>query len=306
MNRLYISLYLTFFVQRKGFDLIEFHDYGGDAPFFIGGLPKIIRCHGSALTLHEFMGYTKRITDTIFEKKVFKRFHTHVIAVSNYAAETTQQAFQLKVLPKVIYNGVAIPKTIPSQSNYLEAPTIPKALFYFGSIRERKGIDNACAIFNTIVAQFPEATFHVLGNNNNDHWNKVAVKILTPSALLHTTYYGPIPNTDIYEYLSKAHVVLFPSFGENFSIALLEVMALGKVVITSNIPSFKEIIKHKENGLIATEDDDYIAYITQLFNGDLPIDTISKQAKATIINDFGADTMTRDNIAYYKSVLKSY
>ena len=48
LNRTYISLYLSLFVLRRQFNLIEFHDYGGDAPFFVGRLPKIIRCHGSA------------------------------------------------------------------------------------------------------------------------------------------------------------------------------------------------------------------------------------------------------------------
>ena len=66
INRLYISLYLSVFVSRRRFNIIEFHDYGGDAPYFISQKPKVVRCHGSALTLHQFMGYVNRITDSIF------------------------------------------------------------------------------------------------------------------------------------------------------------------------------------------------------------------------------------------------
>ena len=302
INRVYISLYLTLFTLRRKFDLIEFHDYGGDAPFFLGHLPKIIRCHGSALALHQFMGYNNRITDTIFEKKVFKYFYKNVIAVSNYSAEITQKAFKLKKRPSVIYNGVDLPN-INFQKDYLDSPTIKKSIFYFGSVRERKGINIACTIFNGVIERFPEASFHVLGNNNNKYWDEVAINILSENALNNTTYYGPIQNTKIFEYLSKAHVVIFPSYGENFSIALLEVMAIGKIVITSKIPAFKEIIEHKVNGFIASKNQDYFDMISLLFNNVLDIENISKNAKTTIRNKFNLNMIIEENIAYYKSLL---
>lgn len=304
INRLYISMYLSLFVLRKNFDLVEFHDYGGDAAFFIGRLPKVIRCHGSALTLHQFMGYTKRITDTIFEKIMFKRFHKNVIAVSNYSAEITQKAFQLKNIPNVIYNGVVLPDVIiNTKISYLDPPTQPKSIFYFGSVRERKGIDLACEIFNSIIDKFPQSSFHVLGNNNNDHWNTVAVKILSAKALNSTTYYGSIPNTEILEYINKAHVVIFPSYGENFSIALLEVMAIGKLTITSKIPAFEEIIDDNHNGFIASTQQDYITMISKIFKDDVQAETISKNAITTIKNKFSLDRVIEENIEYYKSLL---
>lgn len=306
INRVYISLYLTLFALRKKFDLIEFHDYGGDTPFFLGRLPKVVRCHGSALTLHQFMGYTKRITDTIFEKKVFKRFRKNVIAVSNYSAEITQKAFQLNKRPSVIYNSVSFPKESKINKNsYLDEPTVKQSIFYFGSVRERKGINIACAIFNNVIEQFPNASFHVLGNNNNDHWNKVAVKILSEKALQSTIYYGAVPNSKIFEDLNKAHVVLFPSYGENFSIALLEVMSIGKIAITSKIPSFEEIIEHNANGFIAETEQDYLRIISNLFDNEIDVKTISNNAKKTIQNKFSSNKIIEENISYYRSLLKT-
>jgi len=304
INRFYISMYLSLFVQRRHFDIIEFHDYGGDVPFFIGSPPKVIRCHGSALTLHQFMGYTNRITDTIFEKKMFRRFYKNVVAVSDYSAQITQKAFQLKKKPSVIYNGVLLSVNNKiAQDNYLNKPTINQSIFYFGSVRERKGIDLACEIFNTIIDKFPEASFHVLGNNNNNHWNKAAVNILSEKALSRTRYYGAIPNAKIFEYLHKAHVVIFPSYGENFSIALLEVMSIGKIAITSKIPAFQEIIEHKVNGFIAGTTEDYITYISKTFNKKIEVDNISKNAKTTIENKFNLIKIVEENITYYKSLL---
>ncbi|MEH6535816.1 MAG: glycosyltransferase family 4 protein [Psychroserpens sp.] len=302
VNRFYISMYLSLFVLKNKFDLIEFHDYGGDACYFLGSLPKIVRCHGSAVTLHEFMGYYKRTTDTVFEYKFFRRFYKHIIAVSKFSREMTEEAFHLKTPPQIIYNGVCIKKNELAKA-YLDAPTEAFSIFYFGSIRERKGINIACETFNKVVLKFPDATFHVMGNNNNDHWNKVAVNLLSEVALKQTLYYGMVPNTDIENYLNRAHVVLFPSFGENFSVALLEVMALGKLVVTSNIPSFQEVIKHKENGFIAEEFADYYNWIETIFEQRINLEKISNKAVETIKNNFEIQNMIQQNINYYKSLL---
>ncbi|OUR93404.1 hypothetical protein A9Q87_05525 [Flavobacteriales bacterium 34_180_T64] len=302
INRFYISMYLSIFVLKNKFDLIEFHDYGGDACYFFGSLPKIVRCHGSAVTLHEFMGYYKRKLDTVFEYKFFKRFNKNIIAVSKFSREMTMEAFNLKTRPQIIYNGVSIKKSEYTKK-YLAKPTEALSIYYFGSIRERKGIDIACKTFNKVVLKFPKATFHVMGNNNNDHWNKVAVKLLTEEAFEQTVYYGMILNIEVEKYLKRAHVVLFPSFGENFSVALLEVLALGKIVVTSNTPSFREVIKHNENGFIAGDFADYYYWIEAIFEQKINLEKISDKAVETLKNNFEMQKIIQQNMNFYKSLL---
>ncbi len=301
MNRFYRSMYLSAYLWRHPMDVLEFHDYGGDAPYIISRVPKIIRCHGSAVTLNRFMGYTRRITDTIFEKHLFKRFPKNVIAVSEYSAAITKEGFQLQKSPTVIYNGV---KALDLKHGfYLDSPTVPFSIFYFGSVRERKGIAIACRVFNEVLPIFPEATFHVMGNNNNDYWNTHALKLLSEEAIGKTTYYGAVPNDQVSGYLKKAHVVVFPSFGENFSIALLEVLALGKIVVTSAIPAFKEVINDGQNGFIADDEEGYSQIISSIFKSDKNLESISNSAVTTINKRFNADSIIKKNIQYYQHLL---
>lgn len=299
-NRLYRSIYLSVFVQQKKINILEFHDYGGDTPFFLSNKPVVVRCHGSARSLHQSMNYVYRKVDDIFEGIQLKWFNKNVIAVSKFSALSTQQAFNLKEIPKVIYNGVPINNT---NNKAEEFSIINKSIFYFGSVRERKGIDVACRVFNTVIEKYPDATFHILGNNNNNHWEWVAENILSKKALIKTMYYGAVPNNEIENYLKKAHIVLFPSFGENFSLALLEVMALGKLVITSNIPAFKEIIEHNINGYIANSEADYLKYIDVIFKEEADCERMSKNARTTIENNFNLEQIIEKNIIYYNSVL---
>lgn len=302
-NRLYVSLYLTVFVKRNGFDLVEFHDYGGDAPFFISRIPKVVRCHGSAMTLHQFMGYPKRQPDAYYEGVFFKRFQKHVLAVSQYSANTTASTFKLNNVPKVIYNGVTLPE-VAHCDDYLSAPTVPFSIFYFGSIRERKGIAIACNVFDAIAKVYPEASFHVMGNNNNDYWNTHAVKLLSNAALERTHYYGAVPHKAVASYLQTAHVVLFPSYGENFSIGLLEVMALEKIVVVSAIDSFKEVIVDKDNGFMCDTIPSYIDTVQSIFEGHYDVLQIAKNARRTVAQNFDQEQVIQETITYYKMLLE--
>ena len=303
-NRLVISAKASAYCRKNDIDIVEFHDYGGDALNFKGKMAQVVRCHGTATTLTQFMDYPRRKIDDVFETKFFKNFKGQVVAVSNFSARTTQKAFNLSDMPKVIYNGVGTGNLDKgTDSPYVNDNTLPFSIFYFGSIRERKGIDVACRVFNLVVKEFPEASFHVMGNNNNDHWNRTCIKILNEEAKSRTTYYGVIDNKKIYDYLQKAHVVLFPSYGENFSIALLEVMAIGKLSIVSKIPAFEEIIEDRVNGFFAETESEYIDTISMIFNSEIILEKISNNATSTIKNGFLLEDKIMENVEFYKSLI---
>ena len=264
--------------------------------FFLVFQRKIIRCHGSSTILNLFFGYGKRSLDVYFEKLLFSRYKKNIIAVSEYSSNITQQVFELKSRPKVIYNGVNVPKTVAKDE-------IDQSLFYVGSLMERKGVLLACQVFNQIIEYNSKATFHLLGNNVNDCWNKNIIKLLSPKALKNTTYYGSIASNEVLSYVSKAHVVIFPSYGENFSIALLEAMSIGKLVVTSNIPAFREIIEHEKNGVIANSLQDYISSISKMFLGDYENCVLKENAYQTIITKFNQERLVLENINYYDSLI---
>lgn len=304
LNKLFLSIYVSIFVIRKKANIIEFNDYGADTPFFLGTITKVVRCHGSYTTLHKFMGYDQRKIDVFFEKIFFKRSKLNIVAVSQYSAQISKKAFNLVQLPTVIYNGLKISKKYGfEKKNKLNNQRVNRSIYFFGSINERKGILIACKVFNVIVKNYPDATFHILGRSINNYWEEVVVKTLTPEARIKTFYYGVVDNSKIYNYLIKAHVVLFPSYGENFSMALLETMSIGKLVVTSNIESFKEIIENRKNGFIAKNECGYIEIINTIFEKKINEEKISNKAIETIEKNFNIDNIICENIEYYKNLI---
>lgn len=299
INKLYISILASKFSQKHKIQITEFNDYNGDVPFLWGKSNTVLRCHGSLTLLNKFMGYGGNATTSFFEKKMFSNYKENIIAVSEYAAFASKQSFHLSKQPKVIYNGIST----KNLDKYKNETIINKSLFHVGSLTERKGIFLACDVFNILVEKDAEVTLHLLGNNVNNCWNNEIKPYLSAKALKRTTYYGTVDNSQILSYLSKAHAVIFPSFGENFSIALLEALSIGKFAVTSNIPAFKEIIVHKKNGFIAKNTEDYIIYILKIFMEDTILRDVKNNAIQTIKDTFDLNTIVKENINYYKELI---
>lgn len=294
-----VQLYLFSFKNK--FDLYEFNDYSGDSCFFFKK-NVVIRCHGNAKTLHEHMGYPRSDIPVFFEKIAFK-FHENIVCVSEYCKDTISESFDLKVKPQVIYNSV---KSDYSLIEDLERENrITKSIFFFGSLRERKGLKIACLVVNRLIEKFPEVTFHIIGKNEANNYENICLNLLSSQAQLRTKYYGAMEQSMALRNLKNAHVVIFPSFGENFSLALLETMALGKIVVTSNIPSFNEVIVDNENGFLANSEDEYVQSIQEIFLGkkNINIEQIEINAYNTIVNNFDNRILVNENIKYYESIL---
>ena len=295
--KLSFTMQLYRFALKNKIDIFEFNDFSGDSCFFLKR-NVVIRCHGNAKTLHEHMNYPKYEKSIFFEKIAFK-VHKNIVCVSKYCRDVTSKSFNLKEVPKVIYNSV---KIHPLGLNEIRNNYNNKAIYYFGSLRERKGIIIACNVINESIRRHPDLTFHLIGKNENNNWENICLKILSSESLKRTVYHGSMEQSKALEFLNNAHVVIFPSYGENFSLALLEVMAMGKIVITSSIPSYLEVIKDTHNGFIATNESDYIKWIDYIFKNNQLIN-ISQNAFNTVANNFDSKKVVVENIKYYNSIL---
>jgi glycosyltransferase involved in cell wall biosynthesis len=109
----------------------------------------------------------------------------------------------------------------------------------------------------------------------------------------------------VFEYLQKADVFILPSRAEGLSNALLEAMACGLPVITSNIPANIEVIEHERNGLLFTvEDSKSLAdAVTSLINSTELRERLGKAARQTVEKQYGLGTIADRYISLYQEML---
>ncbi|WP_268869423.1 glycosyltransferase [Rickettsiella massiliensis] len=56
--------------------------------------------------------------------------------------------------------------------------------------------------------------------------------------------------SDVRAYIRKSHCVVLPSYGEGMPLSLLEGMAIGRPIITTNVPGCKDLVNN--NGLLVS------------------------------------------------------
>lgn len=277
------------------FEIAETHDWDGLALAIPEYIKSVIRCHGSWTVLKKYFGYEKVQPGRIFcEKKAIENFK-NIITISKFNEKINRELFDLGHT-KLIYNGIDV-KFFKREAS---ADQIEKSVFYLGNVSAEKGADVLLGNFIKIKEKFADATLHFVGKSN-DFPEKVANEFSDLNFQKSVIFHGKKSQTEIVQLLSMAEVICFPSKGENFSLSLLEAMALKKPVICSDIPSFTEIILDKQNGMIACGND-FSTKVSEVFNDAELAEKIAENARKTVENHFTIDKMTNETINFYQTV----
>ncbi|SHG68795.1 glycosyltransferase family 4 protein [Chryseobacterium vrystaatense] len=278
------------------FDIAETHDFDGLALSIPKELPYVIRCHGSWSVLEKYFGYKKVHKGRIFCEKAAFKTSQNIITISQYNEMINKSLFAIKN-PTLIYNGIDEKFYKPEENTEI----ISKAVFFLGNVSFEKGAETLINAFIQLKKIHSDASLHFIGNPN--HYPAYINENIQDMDIRNSIHFhGNKSGTEIVQLISKAEVVCFPSKGENFSLSLLEVMAMQKPVVCSAIDSFKEIIQEPVNGLIADEDN-FHEKINLIFEDKDLRNRIALNARKLIESKFGIDKMVDETLRYYQGII---
>ncbi|MEO9513139.1 MAG: glycosyltransferase family 1 protein [Flavobacteriaceae bacterium] len=170
-----------------------------------------------------------------------------VITVSNYEKERINNHFGFKDdRLKAIYNGVGSHFKKLTDQNSLNAIkgkyNLPDNFFFFlGNTDPKKNTKGVLKAFSDFNKAFPNRFKLVMLDYDEGELQKLLVSIhgekIRP--LIHLT--GYVPNMDLPAIINQCAIFLYPSLRESFGIPILEGMACGVPVITSNTSSMPEV-----------------------------------------------------------------
>ncbi len=140
-----------------------------------------------------------------------------VTAVSRTAASSLPSSLQVRIIP----NGLSF------GAMRAEVPREPTRVSFLGRDEPRKGLDVLLAAWPEVSAAAPRATLTVMGADRGD----AGVEWL-----------GRVDQPTKARVLSSSAVFVAPQLGgESFGIVLLEAMAAGAAVVSSNLDAFVEV-----------------------------------------------------------------
>lgn len=190
-------------------------------------------------------------------------------------------------------SGVDTRYFLPPSENHRTVGSF--TFLYAGRLLRDKGIMDYLEAGRRIAQTEPKARFWVAGELEPDNPVALTAKDLEPY-FSHSAfrYWGFLE--DIGPVMAQADVFVLPSHREGMPRAVLEAMAMGKPVITSEVPGCKDTVEPGGNGLlIPVEDIHALAVSMQVLMGSDPaaLEVMGKQSRRRAVELFDIQAINR-------------
>lgn len=156
--------------------------------------------------------------------------------------------YRIKVKEIEILGGIGLNL---DQYNYqqITTPLQPIRFLFIGRLLKEKGIYELIEATKIVQAKYPKTIFTVLGSIDHANLGALSQKELDQciqSNLIE--YVGQVPN--VQDWIRQSHVFVLPSYREGVPRSTQEAMAMGRPVITTDVPGCRETVINGVNGFL--------------------------------------------------------
>jgi glycogen synthase len=224
-----------------------------------GALPVVVRLHSSARQLFPHTGQGKRLRgldgrlSARLEEASARRAHVVVSTGSNLADVATRMGLDERALHAIPY-PVRLPQASPVPNS--GAPRVT----FVGRLEPRKAPDVVLRSAPKVLAAIPDARFVFVGRDVGEPgappssaWLRAEAERLGVAHAIELR--GQLDRGGVVEELRRATVCAFPSRWESFGNVVAEAAAVGRPVVVSSIPPFRELVEDDVTGRIVESED---------------------------------------------------
>jgi len=267
----------------------------------------IVEKYPVLLTLH---GYIKEENKFHFGiEKIFNRFFSvplerlallkipYIITVCPQIKDLIRKFTNSKIF--VVPNGIDleyIQKIQPTKKfNY---PTI----FYIGVINKRKGVHDLIRAIPLVKNKVRNVKLYIAGNG--PYLNKLKQLIRDLNLGENVTFLGFVSDNEKFAYMKSTDVFVLPTYWESFPFVVIEAMACGKPIITTDVGGNSLAVTDKVNGyLIKPGDWQKLAEkIIYIFNNKKIINKMGEESKKKA-QDFDWFNIAKQTREVYRKII---
>jgi glycosyltransferase involved in cell wall biosynthesis len=201
-----------------------------------------------------------------------------------------------------IHNGVDLPLKVLSKNEARKRFGIPQEALVFGTVARltpMKGIDFALLAFADIVKELPNSLYVLVGDGDHAEQYKLMAKELEIGDRVIFLGYQSI----IFEPLAAMDIFIFPSLKEAMGISVVEALAAGLPVISTNVGGLPEVVTANVGMLVPPEDASAIVVAAIVVaNGDRA--KLAEKAKERAKDMFSVSSMLEKTNHVYRQLLK--
>lgn len=247
--RFFYSAYafLKFLIRYKDYDLFHLHTAAYGSTYRKYCYLRVIKKAGKKAIVHvhgaKYLVFYENLSEK--RKKMVARFLNEadmVLALSESWKERLDSIFGLKNC-KVLENGIDTGLYV--SANTENAETL-HSFAVLGRLGQRKGTYDLLNAIELAVKSVPDLMCYLAGDGETE---KIKDIIRMKKLDKNVVVTGWIGREEKLELLKKVSTIVLPSYNEGLPMSILEGMAAGKAVISTNVGAIPEVVG-KENGIL--------------------------------------------------------
>lgn len=172
------------------------------------------------------------------------------------------------------------------------------------NLQERKGHLDFINAANLVLKTHPNAHFHIIGGDILGEPREPLLRQRIDELGLDAnfTFHGQVNN--VKDYLNELDIFVCASHEEAFPISILEAMAFGLPIVSTNVNGIPEAIEHGANGLLceAKQPEGLAAQLLLVLNDAKLSARISEQARSDAASTFSLNAFASQVQQNYESV----
>jgi glycosyltransferase involved in cell wall biosynthesis len=295
------------FIEEKDIDIIHAHGTRANSNLFWAAkklkLPIIYTCHG--WSFHVDQNPVVKKVRILSEEYLTSKMDVN-ICCSASSRDTGKKYFR-NYDAKVIYNSVDAKKFNP----YGQYKDIRKEL---GIAKDEIVIVSVARLtlqkqpllliraFSEVSKKVPNARLLLVGGGElQDKVDALIASLNLGDRIICQSFRQDVPDV-----LAASDIFVLPSLWEGNPIALQEAMSMGKAVIGSHVDGTREIIQHKENGILIeleNMEQQLVQELVTLCNDPSLRKSLQQQAINSIYGKYTVENLARQNEEVYEQLI---
>jgi D-inositol-3-phosphate glycosyltransferase len=252
------------------------------------------------VTIHDVTGFDQRAN------KYIEQYTYSLIDEIIVHNKTSKQVLESKLPKNKSLSIIPHGNYLPFISRIPDTTGTTFTLLFFGQIKKVKGLDILLEAIQRLKTDGVIVSVIIAGKawkSDLDEYKRMINEFGIQDFI--ETDFRYIPDQEVADYYSRAHLVVLPYKEIYQSGVLLLTMSYGKPVICSDLHAFTEIIKDGVNGyLFRTQNPDDLAdKIKGIMKNRLALENVVSEANLTIEDDYDWRKIGKDTALIYRKLL---
>ncbi|MEW5975209.1 MAG: glycosyltransferase family 4 protein [Acidobacteriota bacterium] len=261
-------------------------------------VPLVVTIHHSSVDLEAvsqlnwFVSLHHRTLLRSFLRRTLEAAN-RIVAVSEHSREILNRIFDGRWSVPVIYNGIDENRFCPTVTDHLANPHPVVTLFFSGNPSRRKGFD----LLGSLLASL-----------GRDYRLRYTSGLRDEQAVLlgdNVECLGRLDEDQLIREINGADIVVQPSRREGFGLSILEAMACGKPVVSTNCSAIPELIDHGKGGFLCEPGSvsQLVEAVRKLAQSPQLRIQLGQYNRQKVLRQFTLTRMAREYSEVYRSVL---